>query len=133
MAALADGGVLGREAEGVVTHRTQDAVAGAPANVRDHVTERVVQDVAHVQLAGRVRKHLQDVRLLLVRFRGRHLGIRDGERALPLPNFLPLALYGLGVVTLQHGSLNEKASLSRGRGRVMQAARAPLVALLATG
>ena len=59
----ADGGVLGRQAEGVVAHRVEDRAAHAPAVVRHHVAHRVVLDVAHVDLARGVREHLQHVRL----------------------------------------------------------------------
>ena len=70
MPALADGGVLGRKAEGVVAHRAQDAEAHAPAHVREDVAERVVLDVPHVQLARGVREHLEHVGVLLVHVLG---------------------------------------------------------------
>ena len=63
MRAVADRGVLGGQAERVVAHRPQHAVAAPPAQVGDDVADRVVQDVPHVQLARRVRQHLDDVRL----------------------------------------------------------------------
>ena len=99
VAPLADGGVLGRETEGVVAHRPQDAVPHAPPHVREHVAERVVLHVAHVELAGRVREHLEDVGVLLVHLLwvGR---VGDVERALAFPRVLPLQLDRLGVVSL---------------------------------
>ncbi len=66
MAALADRGVLGRKPEGVVAHRAQDLVAVPAAEVGDDVAERVVLDVAHVEVARGVRQHLEDVRPLLL-------------------------------------------------------------------
>ena len=121
--ALPDGRVLGGQPERVVAHRAQHAEAGAAAQVRDDVAERVVQDVTHVQLARRVREHLEHVGLELV-VGLRRVRVRDRVRALALPDLLPLGLDLLRLVSLQHVSLNEKASLSRGRGRVMPAARA---------
>ena len=63
MHALADRRVLGGQAERVVAHRPQDAEAAPAAQVGDDVSDRVVEDVPHVQLARRVRQHLDDVRL----------------------------------------------------------------------
>ena len=61
VAALLDRGVLGREAERVVAHRAQHREAVPAAKVRDDVPERVVQDVAHVQVGRGVREHLEHV------------------------------------------------------------------------
>ncbi len=51
MPALLDRGVLGGQAEGVVSHRPQHLHALAPAQMRDHVADRVVQRVPHVEIA----------------------------------------------------------------------------------
>ena len=75
VAALADRGVLRREAERVVAHRTQHGEAAAPAHVRDDIAERVVEDVAHVQVAGRVGQHLRARRPCS----GRHAPDRPGS------------------------------------------------------
>ena len=102
MAALADGGVLGWQAEGVVAHGPQHRVAAAPTHVRDDVTQRVVEDVAHVQLAGGVGQHLEHVRLAHVG-RGRVIGVRGRERTGLVPDLLPLALDCVRVVYVHFG------------------------------
>ena len=99
VAALLDRRVLGVQAERVVPHRAQDRGALAPPDVREDVAERVVEDVPHVELAGGVREHLEDVRRGRVR-RGRQVRVRDLERALVGPHGLPLGLDGPGVVAL---------------------------------
>ena len=66
MAAFLDRRVLRRQAEGVVPHRPQHLHALAAPHVRDHVADRVVERVAHVEVARGVRQHLDDVRLAAV-------------------------------------------------------------------
>src|SRR4029079_18397958 len=99
---LADGGVLGRETERVVADRPQHREAAPPADVRDDVSERVVEDVAHVQLARRRREHLEHVRVLPRRIVGRR--VRDDESAFALPFGLPLGLDRLRVVPVHQRS-----------------------------
>src|SRR5437764_8062476 len=84
----ADGVVLGREPERVVTHRMQDALADPAAEVRDRVAERVVLQVPDVRLAAGIRKHLEHVGGLARRRRI----IRHLPRALAGPYLLPLGL-----------------------------------------
>jgi len=86
MTALADGGVLGGQAERIEAHRAQHLVACAPAEVRDDVAHRVVEDVPHVQLPGRVRQHLEHVEARRVGAR-RRIGRVEG--LLGLPDRLP--------------------------------------------
>ena len=62
--------------------------------MRRDLPQHVVAHVSHVQLAGRVREHLQDVRLLAVDASG-HV-----ERAGLGPDALPLLLDPLRLVTL---------------------------------
>ena len=110
MAALPDGRVLGGEPEGVVAHRAQDLEAHAAADVREHVSERVVLHVPHVELARRVREHLEDVGVRGVGPPG--LGrVGDAERLLAAPRLLPLQLDCLGVVSL-HRTLRIRKGLS---------------------
>jgi hypothetical protein len=104
MPSLADGRVLGGQAEGVVAHRAQNAEAHTPPDVREDIAERVVLDVAHVELARRVREHLEHIRVLLVHL-GRVVRIRDVERALALPDVLPLQLDCLWVVSLHRSPI----------------------------
>ena len=120
VAALADGGVLRRQAERVEAHRAQDGGPVAAAELRDDLAEHVVAHVPHVELARGVREHLEHVRL------GAHLGstgltgIGDVEGALALPGLLPLGLDRLRVVPLHvHSSirLQIRKSLSSERLR----------------
>ncbi len=92
----ADRVVLGRQAEGVVAERVQDAVAVAATEVRDRVADRVDLQVADVRLAGGVRQHLEHVRLRAL------VGVvGDLPRALLGPQGLPLGL-DLGWVVALH-------------------------------
>ena len=61
--ALADRGVLGRQAERVEPLRVEHVHAVARAEARDDVADRVDEHVPHVQRPRRVREHLEDVAL----------------------------------------------------------------------
>ena len=87
-----DGGVLRGQAEGVVAHGVQH-VEAAHAGLAGHgVADGVVAGVAHVQVAGGVREHLEHVLLGLARVL---FGLVE---LVGLPGRLPLGLDGLGVV-----------------------------------
>ena len=103
MAALADRGVLGGQAERVVAHRVQHGEAGPTALMAEHVAHRVVLDVPHVQLARWVRQHLEHVRGRRAA-RVRVDGIRRLEGALGLPQLLPARLDRPRVVSLHLAS-----------------------------
>ena len=63
----------------------------------DDVAERVVEDVPHVQVTGRVRQHLEHVEVGLGQLlAGRR--VLDRERSLGIPDRLPLRLDFLRVV-----------------------------------
>ena len=116
MHAVADRGVLGGQAERVVAHRPQHAVAAPAAQARDDVADRVVEDVPHVQLARGVRQHLDDVGLRALDLAG--LGIRRVERARVVPDALPALLDLPRLVLLCHRAiLRVQKSLSRERPR----------------
>ena len=87
--------VLGGQAERVVAHRVQHAHAVAAAEVRDRVTDRVVLQVPHVGLAGRVREHLEHVGA-----RGPVVDVRNFPGALALPDRLPFAFDLVRLVTM---------------------------------
>ncbi len=53
--------VLGGQAEGVIAHRVQHAVAGAPVEVRYRVADGVFLEMADVGLAARVGQHLEHI------------------------------------------------------------------------
>ena len=68
---VGDGGVFGRQAEGVPAHGLQHVEALHAVIARQHVADGVVAHVAHVQLARRVGEHGQAVVLGFVAvFRG---------------------------------------------------------------
>ena len=108
MPALADRGVLGGQAERVEAHRAHHAPAGAPPVMRDHVAQRVVEDVPHVQRPGGVREHLEHVELPLRL--GPGLGVRGVEGPFGLPDLLPLLLDCVGSYVSMSASGYKKAS-----------------------
>ncbi len=99
--AVRHGGVLGGQAERVPAHRLQHVVALHAHVARDHVADRVVAHMTHVQSTARVREHAQAVVLRLRRV------LRDRKRAVGLPVRLGLRLDGRRVVTFLH-ALAEK-------------------------
>ena len=111
VATLLDCGVLRVQAERVVAHRPHHHEAVAASEVRDDLAEHVVANVPHVELAGRVREHLQDIGLARVLRRAR-LRVRHREGARVLPDPLPLCLDRLRVVPLAHLGLRVQKSLS---------------------
>ena len=94
MLAALDRVVLGRQPEGVIADRMQDAAPHAPLEVRDRVADRVVLEVPHVRLARRIGQHLGDV----VRVGAPQVVVAHLPRALALPERLPLGLDGLRVI-----------------------------------
>ena len=95
---LLDRGVLGGQAEGVEPHRAHDREPVPASEMADDLAQHVVPDMPHVEIAGGVRQHLEDIGLLhvareLVRARIRHL-----EGPLVSPDALPLLLDRLCVV-----------------------------------
>src|SRR6185437_5345775 len=54
-------GIFSRQAERVPAHRMQYGMAAGALVTRDHVTQCVVADVPHVNLAAGIRKHLQHI------------------------------------------------------------------------
>src|SRR5262249_26411609 len=105
-----DRGVLGVEAERVVTHRPQDVVTAAAPKVRNDVTLRVVADMTDVQRPRRVWQHLEHVVLPVAR--GVRRWIRGQEGALLRPDPLPFLLDCLWLVSIHHVSADKKASRS---------------------
>ena len=87
-----DGGVLGGQAKGVEADGVQHVVA-AHAGLTGHgIADGVVARVAHVQVARRIREHLEHVLLGLT-----VVGV-DGKEVGVLPGLHPLGLNGLRVV-----------------------------------
>ena len=110
MAAFADGGVLGRKPERVVAHWPHHGRPVSAPEVREDVAHRVVEHVAHVQVPGRVRQHLEHVELVALRLPGLRIG--DLERVRVVPNALPLRLDCSRLVPLAHACLRVQKSLS---------------------
>ena len=98
--AVLDRGVLGRQAERVEAHRPQHGETVTSLEVRDDVTQRVVEDMPHVQAAGRVRQHLEHVEVRVGL--GARLRVVDVEGLLVLPDRLPLLLDCVCVVVVHH-------------------------------
>ena len=121
VAALPDRRVLRWKAEGVEAHRAQHLEPMPPSEVGDDLAEHVVPDVAHMELAGRVRQHLEHVRLGLV-VRGRIVGIRHGEGARLRPHLLPLRLDHRWVVSLHRRPPGTKKPLDREAVRKLRGA-----------
>ena len=86
------GRVLRRQAEGVPAHGMEHVVAARPLVTRDHVADRVVADVAHVDTARWIGEHLEHVV-----FRARRI-LGHGEASGLVPGLLPLGLGFLDVV-----------------------------------
>ena len=89
---MLDGGILGGQAKGIEADGMQHIVA-AHAGLTGHgIADGVVARVTHVQIARRIREHLEHVLLGLavVGVNGKEVGI--------LPGLHPLGLNGLRVV-----------------------------------
>ena len=87
-----DGGVLGRQAEGVKADGVQH-VKAAHAGLTGHgIADGIVARVAHVQVTRRIREHLEHILLGLA-----VVGV-DGKEVRVLPGLHPLGLNGLRVV-----------------------------------
>jgi len=88
-----DSGVLGGEAEGIPPHRMEDLVPAHPLESGEGVRDGVVTDVAHVEFAGRIGKHPENVRWV------GHI-VRCSENACFPPDALPALLEYRVVVLL---------------------------------
>ena len=91
------GGVFGRQAEGVPSHRMEDVEPFGPAVPRHDIAHGVVAHMAHVDAPGGIWEHLEDVI-----FRARVL-VRGLEGLAFLPHRLPMGFGNAGVVAVgQH-------------------------------
>jgi hypothetical protein len=94
-----DGGVFGRQTERIPAHRIQDAVSLHAVGAGQHIANRVIANVTHVEPSRGIRKHLHDEIL------GPGIGLTIGgdggrcpERSGRLPRGLPARLDLLRVV-----------------------------------
>ena len=101
-----DGGVLGREPEGVEPDGAEDALALHGLVANDQVTEGVVAHVALVGRPGGVGVHAQGVELLA------GVVVVDLVRAVVVPVALPLALHRFDVVGACHATRVREAGLA---------------------
>ena len=91
MGAVLDGGVLGRQTEGVPTDRVQDVEPAQSPVAREHIADGECLGMTHVEVTGGVCKHVEDVAALL----GTVVKGCEGAVLLPVPG--PLLL-GCGCV-----------------------------------
>ena len=87
-----DGGILGRQAKGVKADGMQHVVAAHTGLTGHGIADGVVARVAHVQVARRIREHLEHILLGLA-----VVGV-DGKEVGVLPGLHPPGLNGLRVV-----------------------------------
>ena len=95
-AALA-GGVLRRQPESVPPHRVHHRVAARPLVAGHHVAQRVVADMAHVDVPTWVGEHLKNIVLRLAICR--HVG--DAEQPCLVPGILPTAFDRREIVAMR--------------------------------
>ena len=98
--AVGDGGVLGRQAEGVPAHRLQHVVALHAHVARQHVADGVVAHVAHVQPARRGTETSTGSRTSR-----RAASSRAANARLLVPILLRGALHRRGIVALLHRAI----------------------------
>ncbi len=89
--------VFRRQAERIPAHRLQHVLAEHALVAADHIADRVVAHMAHVQRAGRIRQHRQAIKL---RLRGIFLRL-EGARV--VPEFLRSGFNGCEIVGFLHG------------------------------
>ena len=95
-----DGGVFGREAKGIPSHGMQNVVTPHGHEPGHHIANGVVPDVAHVDPARGIGKHLQAVVFGLAGL------LFHPVEVMVLPVLLPLEFYSLGIVFFHfHSSL----------------------------
>ena len=87
-----DGGVLGGQAKGIEANGMQHVKAAHTGLTGHGIADGIVARVAHVQVARRIREHLEHVLLGLA-----GVGV-DGKEVGVLPGLHPLGLNGLRVV-----------------------------------
>ena len=80
-----DGGVFRRQSEGVPAHGMQHVVPAHPLVARHGVADGVIAHVAHVQRAGGIWQHFEQIV-----FRAGSIAILSVKCALLVPNLLPL-------------------------------------------
>src|SRR5258708_6359 len=93
-----DGGVFGGEAERIPAHGMQHVKAAHALDTGDHVANRIIAHVPHVQRAGGIGQHFQRV---IFRLGGIHFRVEDARFG---PALLPLGFDLLWII-FGHGEL----------------------------
>ena len=96
MRVIGDGGIFSRHPERIPPHGVKHIKAPHLFVARDNVADRVISHVPHMNLAGRIGKHLQKVILFFVRI-FRHL-----KQPVRFPVVLPLLFDVLWIVFFVH-------------------------------
>ncbi len=84
-----DCGVFRRLAKSVIAHRVKHIKALHHFKTGNHIRNRVITDMAHVDFSRRVRKHFKDIIFGLSRIK------RNFKSFLFVPSFTPLVLNAL--------------------------------------
>ena len=111
--------VLGRQAERVPAHRHQHVHAGHAQLARQHVVDRVVAHVAHVQPAARVRQHRAGVELGPARVLDDAIGV--GGAPCALRELLDLVRFEVGF----HARARRRTGIVDYRKRLRKAGDSP--------
>ncbi len=116
-----DGGVLGGQPEGVPSDRVQHVVAAAHPVARDHVADAERLRVTHVQVAARVREHVQHVLLR------RPLPHSRAVEVEAVPHRQPAVLDGVRVVAdlVSHAGSFQRVDQGPDRRKPSLVTRAP--------
>ena len=93
---ILDRRILGGHAKGIEPHRVQHIVSFHRAEARDHISDRIVADMPHVEFSRRIWKHLKHV---ILRFR---IVLLRAAAVLCLPDFLPLRFDLLRAISLHY-------------------------------
>ena len=86
------------ESEGVPPHGMQYVVASHPPIAGNDIPDGIIPHMAHVNFAGGIRKHFQEVVL------GKFRVLRHPEALVILPDLLPPLFNLFGLVFFVHGS-----------------------------
>ncbi|CAB4584323.1 unannotated protein [freshwater metagenome] len=100
-----DGRVFGGKSKGIPPDGVQNLIAAKPPISREDVAERIDLGVTHVQVARRIREHVQDVLV-----RARVVSVRNIEGSFGFPHGSPLRFHPAEIVfVLVHGTLSQRA------------------------
>ncbi len=93
---MLDRRIFSRQAERIPAHRLHHILAQHALIAADHITDGVISDMPHMQLATGIWKHRQAIVLLLIRL------LADNKSLLLIPQLLSIRFTGFRVVMLIH-------------------------------